>query len=119
MVIIHQSGHHGPRSTTKVGVTGLSIKKQHAETRGQQDRASLVTIGMSTQTYAGEMKAPEPRKRTKQLPHQRAAPKSRVTYHHGPSQEHQNSSELQIARGTSDKLGSYEIDKLATDKTKA
>ena len=90
VVIIHQSGTMD-LTYNKSRVTGLGDEQQHAETRGQQEGTSPVTIRRSTQTHTGEKKAPEPRKCTKQLPHQRAAPKSRATYHHGPSQEHQNS----------------------------
>ena len=68
-----------------------------------------MTIGMSTQTHAGEKKAPEPRKRTKQLPHQRSSSKEQG---HIPPQALTGTPELcklRIARGTSDKLGSHKI----------
>ena len=94
VVIIHQSGTVD-LMYNKSGVTGLGMSNNMLKTRGQQEGTSLVTIRMSTQTHAGEKKALEPRKCTKQLPHQRAAPKSRATYHHRPSQEHQNSANSQ------------------------
>ena len=90
MVIIHQLGTVD-LAYNKSGVMGLSTSNNMLKLAGNRMETSLVTIGMSTQTHTGEKKAPEPRKRTKQLPHQRAAPKSRATYHHGPLQEHQNS----------------------------
>ena len=89
-MIIHQAGTVD-LMYNKGGVMGLSTSNNYAKTRGLNEGIDLVTSGMSTQTHAGEKKAPEPRKHTKQLPHQRAAPKSRAIYHHGPSQEHQNS----------------------------
>ena len=66
-------------------------KQQHAKTRGLDEETGLATSGMSTQPHTGEKKAPKSRKRTKQLPYQSSVPKSRATYHHGPSQEYQNS----------------------------
>ena len=90
MVIIHQSGTVD-LVYNKSGVMGASTSNNTLKLRQQQGRTSLVIIRMSAQIHTGEKKALEPKKRTKQLPHQRAAPKSRATYHHGPSQEHQNS----------------------------
>ena len=98
VVIIHQLGTMD-LTDNKSGVMGLWHEQQHAKTRGLNEGTGLVTSGISTQTHAGEKKAPEPRKRTKQLPHQRAAPKSRATYHHGPSQEHQNSVQTLNSKG--------------------
>ena len=83
-------GHHRPCIQQKWG-HGPQCKQQYNKTRGPHEGADWVTTQTSTQTHTGEMKAPEPRKSTKQLPHQRAAPKSRATYHHWPSQEHQYS----------------------------
>ena len=83
-------GHCGPHVQQKWG-HGPQHEQQHAKTRGPHEGAGWVTTQISTQTHTGETKAPEPRKRTKQLPHQRAAPKSRATYHHWPLQEHQYS----------------------------
>ena len=77
---VQQKWGHGPQD-----------EQQHVKTRGEHEGTGLVVIGMSTQTHAGEKKAPEPRKRTNQLLNQRVAPKSRANYHHGPLQEHQNS----------------------------
>ena len=83
-------GHCGPHVQQRQG-NRPQHEQQHAETRGSHEVTGLATSGMSTQTHAGEKKAPELRKRMKQLPHQGIVPKSRVTYHHGPLQEHQNS----------------------------
>ena len=83
-------GHYGPCVQQKRGHIPQH-QQQYAKTCVLNKGTGLVTSGMSTQIYAGEKKAPEPRKCTKQLLHQRAAPKIRATYHHGPSQEYQNS----------------------------
>ena len=90
MVIIHQSGTMD-LVYNKSGVMGLSTSNNMLKLAGTCEGARWVTTQMSTQTHAGEKKAPEPRKHTKQLPHQRAAKKSRATYQHWPSQEHQYS----------------------------
>ena len=84
------SGHCGPHIQQKWD-HGPQHEQQHAKTHGLDEETGLVTSRMSTQIHTREKKAPEPRKHTKQLPQQRAAPKSRATYHHGPSLEHQNS----------------------------
>ena len=83
-------GHCGPCVQQKQG-HGPQRKQQYVKTHGLNEGTGLVTIGMSTQIHTGEIKAPEPRKCTKQLLHHRVAPKSRAMYHHGPLQELQNS----------------------------
>ena len=60
MVIIHHSGTVDLTLQQKWGY-GPQHEQEHAETRSQQYGANLVAIGMSTQTHAGEKKAPEPR----------------------------------------------------------
>ena len=80
----------GPHVQQKWG-HGPQCKQQHTKTRGPHERANRVISQMSIQIHTGETKALEPRKRTKQLSHQREAPKSKATYHHWPLQEHQYS----------------------------
>ena len=77
--------HQGPCVRHKWGHRP-QCEQKNTKTCGLNERIGLVTSRMSTQTHAGEKKkkAPEPRKHTKQLSHQRAASKSRATYYHGP-----------------------------------
>ena len=100
-------GHHGPHVQQKRG-HGPQHEQQYTKTCTINGGTGLVTSGRTIQTHAGEKKAPEPRKCTKQLPHQRTTPKSRATYHHGPSQEPE-CCEIRMAREMSDKLGSRKI----------
>ena len=64
------------------------------------------------------MKAPEPRKCTKQLPHQRAAPMSRAIYYHGPRRNTKTLRTLN-SKGNIGQIRQLQNYKLATDKTKA